>query len=72
MRLRLVQPNIPQAEKWKPELRGQHFLSQLRMGSLPSDPPPTHVIWAEAAAPFFLAETPEALALLAEATRRRG
>ncbi len=72
VRLRLVQPNIPQAEKWKPELRGQHFLSQLRMGSLPGDPPPTHVIWAEAAAPFFLAETPEALALLAEATPEKG
>ncbi|HSO41485.1 MAG TPA: apolipoprotein N-acyltransferase [Rhodospirillales bacterium] len=72
VRLRLVQPNIPQEEKWKPELRGRHFLSQLRMGSLPGDPPPTHVIWAEAAAPFFLAETPEALALLAEATPERG
>lgn len=72
VRLRLVQPNIPQVEKWKPELRGQHFLSQLRMGSLPGEPPPTHVIWAEAAAPFFLAETPEALALLGEATPEAG
>jgi apolipoprotein N-acyltransferase len=42
------------------------------MGSLPGDPPPTHVIWAEAAAPFFLGETPEALALLAEATPKDG
>ena len=72
VRLRLVQPNIPQNEKWKPELRGQHFLSQLRMGALPGEPPPTHVIWSEAAAPFFLAETPEALALLAEATPAGG
>lgn len=68
VRLRLVQPNIPQTEKWKPELRGAHFLSQVRMSSLPAEQPPTHVIWAEAAAPFFLAETPEALALLGEAT----
>lgn len=72
VRLRLVQPNIPQTEKWKPELRGQHFLSQVRMSSLPGEPPPTHVIWAEAAASFFLAETPEALALLAEATPEKG
>lgn len=72
VRLRLVQPNIPQEEKWKPELRGQHFLSQLRMGALPAEPPPTHVIWAEAAAPFFLAEAPAAIELLAEATPEAG
>jgi apolipoprotein N-acyltransferase len=70
--LRLVQPNIPQTEKWQPELRGQHFLSQVRMSALPGEPQPTHVIWAEAAAAFFLAETPEALALLAEATPEKG
>jgi apolipoprotein N-acyltransferase len=70
--LRLVQPNIPQTEKWQPELRGQHFLSQVRMSALPGKPQPTHVIWAEAAAAFFLAETPEALALLAEATPETG
>lgn len=72
VRLRLVQPNIPQTEKWKPELRGQHFLSQVRMSSLPAEPAPTHVIWPEAAASFFLAETPEAIALLAEATPENG
>jgi apolipoprotein N-acyltransferase len=72
VRLRLVQPNIPQTEKWQPELRGQHFLSQVRMSALPGEPAPTHVIWAEAAAAFFLAETPEALALLAEATPQDG
>lgn len=72
VRLRLVQPNISQTEKWSPSLRGAHFLSQVRMGMLPAEPPPTHVIWAEAAAPFYLAENPEALALLGEATPPQG
>ncbi len=72
VRLRLVQPNIPQTEKWDAASRGTHFLKQLRMEELPAEPPPTHVIWSEAAAPFFLAENPEALALLGEATPADG
>ncbi len=60
VRLRLVQPNIPQALKWKRELRQEHVLKQLKMSKQPADhgPPPTHVIWAETAVPYFLAETP--------------
>jgi apolipoprotein N-acyltransferase len=68
VRLRLVQPNIAQTEKWKPDLRTEHFLRQLRMGALPADLPPTDVVWPEAAVPFFLAEHRDALALLGEAT----
>jgi apolipoprotein N-acyltransferase len=60
VRLRLVQPNIPQALKWKRELRQGHVLKQLEMSKQPAGhgPPPTHVIWAETAVPYFLTETP--------------
>lgn len=72
VRLRLVQPNIAQSEKWDPELRARNFMTQLRMGSLPADRPPTHVIWAEAAVPFFLADHAEALALIGASTPQDG
>jgi len=57
VRLRLVQPNIPQSEKWKPELRERNMLAQLDLGTAPpigGAPPPTHIIWAETSAPFFI------------------
>lgn len=58
VRLRLVQPNIPQAEKWRPELRQRNMAMQLDFSAAPphaGEPAPTHVIWAETSAPFFLA-----------------
>lgn len=60
VRLRLVQPNIPQALKWKPDLRRGHILKQLAMSRAPaqSGPPPTHVIWAETAVPYIIDQTP--------------
>lgn len=57
VRLRLVQPNIPQSEKWKPELRERNMLSQIDLGTAPpigGASPPTHIIWAETSAPFFI------------------
>jgi len=57
VRLRLVQPNIPQIEKWKPALRERNMLAQIDLALAPpkdQDPQPTHIIWAETAAPFFI------------------
>ncbi len=67
VRLRLVQPNIDQKTKWLPELRDKHIADQVRMSRKPpkpGDPPPTHVIWAEAAAPLFLDRDPGRRALV--------
>ncbi len=54
-KLRIVQGNIPQAEKWKPENREWIFERHLRLSSenLPSDT--THVIWPESSTPFLFA-----------------
>lgn len=68
VRLRLVQPNIDQRLKWKPELRWRHIAKQLRMSTAPGDPPPTHVIWAETAVTYFLADDPKLLRLIGGAT----
>ena len=73
VRLRLVQPNIPQQLKWQRELRRSHVVNQLRMSTQPPAPnagpaaAPTHVIWAETAVPFVLADSPSLIAALAGA-----
>lgn len=57
VRLRLVQPNIPQAEKWKSELRERNMMAQIELGMAPpqdNETQPTHIIWAETSAPFFI------------------
>lgn len=65
VRLRLVQPNIEQKLKWAPELRQSHVANQMRMSMAPPAAlPPTHIIWAETATPYYLADEPELLALL--------
>jgi apolipoprotein N-acyltransferase len=56
VRLRLVQPNIPQALKWSPERRVENLHRYIGMSRLPTEDglPPTHVLWGETALPFAL------------------
>lgn len=65
VRLRLVQPNIPQNQKWKPENRAaifQRYMKLSRNGTANGEiDGVTHLIWPESALPFLLEETPEAL-----------
>ena len=69
--IRLVQPNIPQAEKWKFENRSWIFNRLLALTTLDSDAFPLDavdlVIWPESAVPFYLIEQPGALAAIAQA-----
>ncbi len=70
VRLRLIQPNIAQRDKWNPQLSGRHIekLMQLSRQSVSiGDAPPTHVIWPETATPLSLSTAPRALRLVAEA-----
>ena len=64
--LRLVQPNIAQHHKWRPELRAAQFTKHLRLSATPSSRPPTHVIWAETAAPFVVADDANSRRRMAE------
>jgi len=71
VRLRLVQSNIPQAKKWIPDLRQRFFKKHLNLSvapPAPGAPPPTHVIWGETAATFFLANDPVKLEMIAAST----
>jgi apolipoprotein N-acyltransferase len=58
IQLRIVQGNIPQAEKWNPEHRGRNFNRLLRLSRSGPDGKGrnariTHLIWPETSVPFL-------------------
>jgi len=61
VRLRIVQPDIPQREKYLPEYRARNWQTLMTLSLVNHGPPPTHIIWPEAAPPFLLAREPAAL-----------
>ncbi len=71
VRLRLVQAGIPQADKWRPELRDRHLALYLRLSLAPvfsgRAPEFSHLIWPETATPFFLASDPVRRRAIAQA-----
>ncbi|MEQ9111778.1 MAG: apolipoprotein N-acyltransferase [Rhodospirillaceae bacterium] len=71
VRLRLVQPNIAQVDKWLPGLREKHLYEQVRM-STENAVGITHVLWAETAVPFPLNLADSALQVTAQAAPPSG
>ncbi|MEP3277559.1 MAG: apolipoprotein N-acyltransferase [Stappiaceae bacterium] len=71
VRVRIIQPNIPQREKWRPENRQLILdkyieLSQFQAADAGGDEPvPPLLIWPESAFPFLLTEEPGALSKIA-------
>ena len=65
--LRLVQANVPQDLKWRPDLMRGFFQRHLDLSSQPASPPPDLVIWPETAAPFLLDQPYGGLQAAAEA-----
>lgn len=65
--LRIVQPSVLQTEKWRPEFQRKIFDDHLALSQTNADGENvglhgvTHVIWPEAAMPFFPLEAPKAL-----------
>jgi apolipoprotein N-acyltransferase len=72
VKLRIVQPSIPQREKWLPDKQGEIFrehlaLSRRDAAGVEDDLAGiTHVVWPEAAMPFLPLEHPEALAAIGD------
>jgi apolipoprotein N-acyltransferase len=70
VKIRIVQPSVPQREKWRPENWARFFQDHLDLsGQSPSGAHDglagvTHVIWPEAAMPFPPLDSPEALAAI--------
>lgn len=63
--LRIVQPNVPQGEKWKPDLLERNWKLLIDLTREPGLETRTHVLWPEAAPPFFLLEEPAGLEVIA-------
>ena len=74
--LRLVQPNIPQKDKWQAQYRGKHFNNLLALSSVNIEPEiidrPTHIIWPETATPFVLDGNDPALRIIAQIIPPKG
>lgn len=65
IRLRLVQPNLTQAERLDHSRHGDVLERYLRLSRTPpGSPPPTHVIWPESALPFRLGDGTQTLTRL--------
>ena len=53
VRLRIVQPNIDQRDKWRRDLMRGNFARHLQLSSAPGAGEITHVIWPETAVPYL-------------------
>jgi apolipoprotein N-acyltransferase len=71
--VRIVQPNVPQSDKWRSENAYPMFSDLLSMSSgqavagTADKSAPTHVIWPESSVPFLIDEQPAALNAIAAA-----
>ncbi len=72
VKIRIVQPSVPQRDKWRPENQQRIFFDHVDLsrrdatGTLDNLVGITHVVWPEAAMPFLPLDTPEALAAIGE------
>jgi apolipoprotein N-acyltransferase len=65
--VRLVQPNVPQDDKWRGENGGAMLATLLRLSTSGDGGKPQLIIWPEASVPFLLDEEPDALRLIGDA-----
>jgi apolipoprotein N-acyltransferase len=70
--LRIVQPDIPQAEKFRHSLVSRNWNRLLALSTTPGTVRPTHIVWPEAAPPFLLTHNGEALDEIAILTGQNG
>ncbi len=68
VRLRIVQPNIPEAEKFEPQFVARNWQRLIALSRAQQGPEPTHIIWPESAPPFLLSREPAALDQIAVLT----
>lgn len=59
VRLRIVQPSIPQEEKWRPSERSRHVADQMLQSLRPGFEQKSLVIWSETAIPYLLNLDPD-------------
>jgi apolipoprotein N-acyltransferase len=70
VKLRIVQPSVPQREKWRPENQERIFIEHLNLSAQAPDGTKdnlsgiSHVIWPEAAMPFLPLDYPDVRAAI--------
>jgi apolipoprotein N-acyltransferase len=65
--VRIVQPNVAQAEKWRPENRARQLAELVEMSRRPGFDRLAAVVWPETALPFVIEPGSPALAIMARA-----
>ena len=70
--VRIVQPNIPQSEKWRPDPRARHLAKLVEMSRRDGFDRLAAVIWPETAPPFIIEPGSPALEVMATAAPPRG
>ncbi|MBI1328918.1 MAG: apolipoprotein N-acyltransferase [Alphaproteobacteria bacterium] len=68
VRLRIVQPNVPQHEQYAEQYRDRNWKRLMMLSESRAGQTPTHIIWPEAAPPFLLQREPIALDDIARLT----
>ncbi|WP_340148761.1 apolipoprotein N-acyltransferase [uncultured Sneathiella sp.] len=56
--IRLVQPNIQQVDKWKPDLLLAHLQKLVALSLIEEGEKPRYLIWPETAVPYYLTTAP--------------
>ncbi len=69
--IKLVQPSIPQDEKWERELMIRHFSRQVALSRAEGEQPggTTFIIWPETSLSYWLAQDPSAIGMIRDALR---
>jgi apolipoprotein N-acyltransferase len=70
--VRIVQPNVPQSEKWSPKERSQHFAKIIGLSRRPGFENLSAVVWPETAVPFVIQPGSIALPDMATAAPPKG
>ncbi len=70
--IRIVQPNVPQSEKWAANDRAAHFKSLIELSRRPGFDKLAAVVWPETAVPFVVEPASEALPAIAQAAPPNG
>ena len=70
--IRIVQPNVPQSEKWASNDRAAHFQKLIDLSRRPGFDKLAAVVWPETAVPFIVEPGSEALPAMAQAAPPNG
>jgi apolipoprotein N-acyltransferase len=71
--VRIVQPNVPQSDKWRTDNAAKILHDLIALSAQPATGPslgalsPNHIVWPEASVPFLIDEQPEVLAAIGRA-----